>query len=393
MFDYFEWGNNVLEKGLSGGYWGGYFPIQYQLFALFSWVSRIVGENHWIEVYKIFNLVFEIGVFVLLVKLLDKLRINKNYSFMFWLHPWFLLTFSQGFVDAHFTFFVLLSTILLFDNAKKRLSGYVIAGAPFAIAFLLKPQILMLFFALIVFFVFISLRYKTWKNLMFFVPTLVLYFSYSAYFALKYFFSILINRNIHDLVYSLLILTNSYLATLNKLPCLTCSMPNIWYPIANILSNGQPVYMVTSRMSIAGKVSVETIVLLAVVFLIVHHCYLLLNAKNFEVPEKVLRLFLFTSLLVPFLMTGAHVNHPYLGTILLILYMAKFKNRLFRIAGNILLFALAGYLYGAYGIGASFVGTPNLIRQIPLVYFAFASIVGFAYVLFYLFKNALNKAD
>ncbi len=392
MVAYYDWGNNVLQKGLLNSYYGVYFPIQYQFFSLYALIAQAFHVVRWMIVFKVFNLFFEIGVFVLLTKLLEKFKVSRAYALIYWFHPWFLLNFSQGFIDSQFSFFILLSILLFYKTDTKKVLGYIVSGVPFAVAFLLKPQILMLFFALFVFFLLNSFKKKIWKNMMFFVPSTIFFVIYSLYFGISSYLSPITGNIFFGSTNGFLILAKSYLDIINVMPCLTCSMPNFWYPIAHFMTTpGRPIYTITSRIFILPNLTVEKLALIVVVLIIISFCFVLLNLKKHHGAEKILRLLLFVSLLVPFLMTNAHANHPYLGTVLLIPLMAKYRNIFFRIASNLLLLALVVFLYVSYGFGMNYGPIPYFIGEIPKWYVSIFSIIGFSYVLFYLFKISLNE--
>lgn len=112
MRAYLEWGRKSLEASVVQAYIGIYFPFQYQVFQACAWVAARFRLPE-VVVFKFSNLVFDLGVFVLLAVLLKRQRSNPAYALLYWLHPWFLSVFSLGYIDFHFTFFVLLCVLLL----------------------------------------------------------------------------------------------------------------------------------------------------------------------------------------------------------------------------------------------------------------------------------------
>lgn len=386
MYTYHEWGDNVLRNGLSGGYVGIYFPLQYQFFSFCSWVSSVTGID-WVIVYKLYNLVYEIGVFALLIKILDySSSKNRWYSLLYWLHPWFILNYSNGFIDSQFTFFLLLSMYVLHVNFRSKY-GYLIAGIPYAAVFLLKPQILMVTFSLFIYLFFVSIKEKVWLKMLFFVPSIVLFGVYMLYFmAAKYQTGI---------IYSTLFLSKSYLKVIDAMPCLTCSLPNIWYPYADYLSEGlKPVYAVSSRIVISSYgFTFETIALTLSILAVVLFCYKMAKLKGGGEVEKIQWLILFVSLFIPFVMTGAHINHPYVAIVFLLMFLAKYNNFILSITLNLLMITLAAYLYSSYEFGLGSINViPSIVSYIPSkLTLSYISITTFVITILIFLKIVMNN--
>ena len=132
-----RWGRAVVREGLAHAYAGNYFPLAYQLFGAVEWLASRLGVDA-IPVHKAANLVFDAGTFWVLVALLRQSRGGPLFALLYWLHPWFLLVFSLGYVDFHFTFFVLLWLWLVRDATTA--GRYFLAGIPLALALMMKPQ-------------------------------------------------------------------------------------------------------------------------------------------------------------------------------------------------------------------------------------------------------------
>lgn len=147
MLQYRMWGDAVLDKGLADAYRGIYFPLQWQLFAICSWLARNFNFLHWTLPFKAMNLIFDIGCFWVLVLLLKRHKLNPLYALLYCLHPWFIVNFSQGFVDSQSMFFVLLPLLILRENGNT-FKRYFAAGIPLACAFLMKPQIMLIIAAI-----------------------------------------------------------------------------------------------------------------------------------------------------------------------------------------------------------------------------------------------------
>ena len=124
MNEYFRWGQQALQIGLPHSYHNIYFPLQYHLFEVFAFIVTVSGLKFFI-VYKLANLPFDIGCFLLVVALLKRRNSNPLYALLYWLHPWFLTFFSLGYCDFQFAFFILLSIWLLRHDT---VGDYLLAG-------------------------------------------------------------------------------------------------------------------------------------------------------------------------------------------------------------------------------------------------------------------------
>ena len=130
-----QWGKDANTFGLPFSYHGNYFPFQYQIFQVAAASGYPVSS---LVVFKTINLIADIGVFVVLVLLLRRWRLNVLYACLYWLHPYFLAMFWLGYVDVQFVFFILLGLLALTRAVVVR--DYLLAGVPFGLAWLMKPQ-------------------------------------------------------------------------------------------------------------------------------------------------------------------------------------------------------------------------------------------------------------
>jgi hypothetical protein len=337
MDAYYAWGKAALEGGLPQAYHGIYFPFQYQLFELCAWAVQKSGWQFF-TVYKLPNLVCDIGSFCLLLLLLKRQRANPLYALIYWLHPWFLTLFSLGYADFQFTFCVVLCVWLLRGETTR---DYVLAGLPLALAFLMKPQALVLVVATFAYAFFRYLRTRDRRPLAMLVPPTALFLGYEIWFT----YSLPRPRHIVAQVLPL-----SYLNVTNIMPALTAQMTNIWYPIAYVLRDpGQSPITVSDRIHVLPYLPAKYLAAAVVLGLVGLHAFRIERGTGTSLPDKFVKIFGFAALAVPMLMTSAHENHLFLASVFLVLLMAQPISLLARISIQVLLLVQFLNIYGLYG--------------------------------------------
>lgn len=370
MNQYKQWGDAVLQNGLSNSFEGIYFPIQYQLFEFCSWIVKSFDLNY-LLVFKSLNLLFECGNLVLLSLIFKKMAISKNYLLIYWLHPWFLNVFSLGYVDCQFTFFILLVIYFSFQNSSKHL---LLASFFLGIAFLLKPQVQIIILTLSCF-SFIQLHQKkNISSMLYFIFPLILFVSYSLYFYFKQ----------HDLTF----LFHAYTNVSNVMPCLNAQFLNLWFVMAYFLKeSSEPIYSVSDQIILLG-IQVKYIAAFLLIMLSILFCFLLNKNRN-NTYNTLLAICAVTSLLLPFIMTSAHENHLYLASVVLIPFYAKNKQLAFRIAFQVLLALQFVNLFGYYGTGKYFHFVSYYNYQLAFV-LSILAFICFLICLFQLIKTFQN---
>ncbi|HLN20578.1 MAG TPA: hypothetical protein VK213_05780 [Bacteroidales bacterium] len=331
---YQEWGLNTLTKGLAGSYMGVYFPFQYQVFEFGSWLSQVLNIEYYIA-YKLVNLAFDIGNLVVLFLILRKLSLSPFYLLIYWIHPWFLNMFSLGYIDFQFTFFILLMVLYSFKDTSR---DYLIAGIFLGFAFLMKPQVQIILLTL---FIFASIRYFRARDIRLFhifIFPVVLFLNYTLYFSIT-------DGNP-------LRLANVYINIANHMPCLNANCTNFWFPAAYYIKDADaPIYSVSDEITFIG-IKVRYFAVLAVLSLIYIFSRKMEKNENIKMPDNpVLLLTCFSALVVPFLMTSAHENHMFLGTVLLIPVMGLTRSLIFKLCTHLLLIIQFINLYGYYHLG------------------------------------------
>ena len=337
MEAYYYCGKAALEGGLPQTYIGTYFPFQYQLFELCAWA---VPKSGWqfFTVYKLPNLVCDIGSFCVLLLLLKRQRANPLYALLYWLHPWFLALFSLGYADFQFTFCVVLCVWLLRGEATK---DYLLAGLPLALAFLMKPQALILIVATFAYGLFRYVRTREWRPLAMLIPPTLLFLGYEIWFT----YSLPRPRSIVAQVLPL-----SYLDVTNTMPALTAQMTNIWYPIAYFLREpGQEVLTVSDRIHVLPYLPAKYVAAAVVLGLLGLHVFRVEREADSSLSCRFVKIFGFAALAVPMLMTSAHENHLFLASVFLVLLMAQPLPVLAKISIQVLLLVQFLNIYSLYG--------------------------------------------
>jgi hypothetical protein len=295
------WGRDVTDVGLADAYRGIYFPLEWQLSAGAVLTSRQFDISD-VATLKSITLLFEVGTLVLLTLLLRSWRLDRRYALIYWLHPYFVLLFCLGYVDPHLGFSIIACLLILDRWPGPR--GFLAAGAPLALATLMKPQAIGLV-GVIPLLVIAALlvnpdhRRENLRPLLLLVAPLVLFAAYSLYFDLAGAGLNTIANTYHP----------SELARQSE--SLTAQMTNIWYPVALILRDGDvPVYTVTEPDAL------NSISQLAAILALTAAVTVLVRARSVIGSREVLFAFLFAALILPMIATHAHENHLYLGLLL-----------------------------------------------------------------------------
>jgi hypothetical protein len=370
MFDmvtYHEWGLKALNEGLSKAYQGSYFPFQYQIFEAGAFLSVKLNTDYFI-VYKLFNLLFDCGNIVVLYLIFKRINISKYYLLLYWLHPWFLLVFSQGYCDFQFTFFILCSILFAFKATSR---NYLIAGIFLGFAFLMKPQVEVIILSLFIYSLYVYYKEKEVKLFSLFIFPAILFVDYSLYLFI-----------VSGHPFGLL---RNYIDTGGAMP-LTANFLNGWFPVAYYLKEpGAAIYSVNDDITILN-IKLRTIALLALLILI--FCFTIKIFKNNthqEMSHSYFLLIIFATLVFPFVMTSAHENHLFLSTILLIPVLGKTKSLLVKISIHLLLILQCINLYGYYGYGGDkYFAMINISYTYEVAFIlSFFAIIAFMILLFY----------
>jgi hypothetical protein len=336
---YFEWGRSSLESGLIKAYHGIYFPLQYQLFEVYVWLTSRLGYEYFI-VFKASNLVFDIATFLVLVALLKREGLSPAYSLLYWLHPWFLSMFALGYIDFQFTFFVLLSVWAMRDESA---NSWTLAGIPLGLAFVMKPQSMILIVAAFFYCVFRFIRTRDYRPVGLLAGPVVAFTVYETFFTLSLYEQ---GRRV-----ALKVLPMSYLDITNVFPCLNAQMTNIWYPIAHFMKKpDQPIFSVSDKILIAPHVPAKFLAGIVVIGLVALSVFLVERKAAATVSSRFVEIWGIATMTVPMFMTSAHENHFFLGSVFLVLLVARSYPLIMKVAAHILLMIQFVNLYGLYGV-------------------------------------------
>ena len=333
MATYHQWGLSAFKDGLINSYEGIYYPFQYQLFELGAWLSIKLNTEYFI-IYKLINLLFDCGNLIVLFLIFKKINVSKYYLLLYWLHPWFLIMFTQGYCDFQFTFFILCFILFTLKSTSR---NYLIAGIFFGFALLMKPQVQVIALSLFIYGLYQYFKNRDIKTLHIFVFPAILFIDYSLYFFVR-------SGNPFRLL-------RTFVDVGGAMP-LTANFLNGWFPIAYYLNTpGDPIYSITDNIMILNT-SFKSIALLTLLLLICLFVHKLI--KNNYINKIDYNLFLvtgFSTFIFPFVMTSAHENHLFLATVLLIPILGKVKNLFIKLSIHIILLLQCINLYGFYGYG------------------------------------------
>jgi hypothetical protein len=361
MNAYYDWGKRALEASLPSTYHGIYFPFQYQVFEVCAWIVARSGAD-FVLIFKLSNLVFDLGSFALVILLLKRQGSNPAYALLYWLHPWFLSIFSLGYIDFHFTFFVLLSVYLLRGDTAR---DHFLAGIPLGVAFLMKPQAQILLIAVFAYGVFHYVRTRQARPLWMMAFSVLFFLGYEAYFTISHF-----SAAGYDAMRNIPL---SYLNVTNVMPALNAQMPNIWYPIAFLMkAPGDHIYVISDQIDLLPGVPAKYLAAAVVLSVVGMHVS---RVERWAAPilsDKFVSLFGFATIAVPFLMTSAHENHLFLGSVFLVLFAAARLPPSLKVASHILLVVQFVNIYGLYGHHPEWLGRllrdAYNVRYVPLTY-------------------------
>jgi hypothetical protein len=367
MATYHEWGLNALREGLNNAYQGSYLPFQYQIFEAGAFLSIKLKTDYFI-IYKLINLLFDCGNLAVLYLIFKKLNVSKYYLLIYWLHPWFLLLFSQGYCDFQFTFFILCSILLAFKATSR---NYLLAGIFLGFAFLMKPQVQIIVLSLFLYSMYVYFKERDTKLFSLFIFPAILFIDYSLYFLVT-------SGNPFRLV-------RIYLDIGSAMP-LTANFLNGWFPVAYFLKEpAAAIYSVTDDVTVLN-IRLRTIALLSLLMIIGFFIRKVYNNKTkYETGYDFFLIAGFSTFVFPFIMTSAHENHLFLATVLLIAVLGKTKNLLVRLGIHLLLILQCVNLYGFYGYGENKILTMIKINYTYEVAFILSliALVVFVVLLYY----------
>jgi hypothetical protein len=325
VVSYAKWGHNVYTQGLAESFDGVYFPIQYLLLSATHFFSAHLNIT-FDYVNKAFNLAFEVGLLALMISLTKKTIQPWKTMAIYWLNPFTLIIFQQGYIDSQFSFFVVLSVWVLLTQTHRR--RYVLTSLSLGVALLMKPQALPIMVVLgLLGMILLVARDGGWKKAFFiFSAPALLLLIFSVYFGFALDLtghktlgsisgriqSLGVSPATSDVLAGSTFLPAHYAHVPDIMPAVNANMPGPWFFVAQSLrTNGQPIYRVSDKISFAG-ISLRELGL--ALFLLISGLFAYkISRSSRTIEEKIALVILFVPLLVPYLTTSAHESHFYLG--------------------------------------------------------------------------------
>ena len=383
MGDYMRWGSGSLDLGLAHSYFGIYFPLQYQIFEACTFLARVLSVDP-VIVFKAANLPFDAATCVLLVALLARARVNILYALVYWLHPWFIVVFGLGYVDFQIAYCLLLTVWLLYRGDTRL--DYLIAGVPFAAAALMKPQVILLGFAIAMYAVMRWRETRRIDEMWLLAPAVVLGAVYEAYFTLALWPELGLR--------ALAVLPASYIRTGSVMPVLTADMLNVWYPIAYALkAPGAQIWSVTSKLEMLPLLQVRFVALFLVLSVTAWYASVVaVSTRPLCAGDRVRYVLIFTTFIVPAIMTSAHENHLFLATVLLVPLLASDPDRAARRAIHAILAIQAINIEGIYGVDRFALWLRPMYSFEIRTVLSVVSVVGFFFIGRQLYRSVRSDA-
>jgi hypothetical protein len=337
------WGRAVLDHGLADGYSGSGFPFSFHIFEALVWVTDRLGLNPYTGM-KLLNLAADTGSFVVLLALLRRLGVAREWGLLYWLFPYFLATGWLGFDHVIMGFFVLLA--LWFVAGDDGPAGFVPAGTLIGITFVQRPQAMVLVVILALFIAAVAIpRLVGERRLVSAVwndrtraPWAMLAGS-AAFFA---FYSLWFYRDGREITF----LAHTYRHLSDWSTGLSANMLNVWAMVAEAYrSPGQELY------SVQGPAAWDTVALLLSASILVAVAVLVARRGPRTPWLAILALFATASVVMPNTYVHAHENHFFFGAVLAIPIVAVLRDRLLTGAFVAYLALQAWNLLGLYGFG------------------------------------------
>lgn len=331
---YASWARVGLEQGLVAAYTtdltnaGSYYPFEMAILIACQWLADATGVGFHGAVKGV-NALFDAGLFAVLLAWLPRVGAPRELALVQWLHPWFLTIFSLGYVDAHFAFFLLLSVAAL--HGEPDLRRCLLAGVPLGIAFTMKPQAQVPMLALGAFAVFHALRQRDFGPLALGVFPVMAFVGWSLVFAAS--------SQTGSGSAGLAFLAERYLAAGDIVPCLNGTRLNLWYPIAEALRPARaPVWAVSDAIPVLGAIEVRHLAAVAVLAGVIGFAWRASRAApSVSLGERLWLVLAFAGLVVPYVMTQAHENHFYVGSLLALPLLVASRDRALAVALHVIL--------------------------------------------------------
>lgn len=338
-----EWGRLTLEQGLVQAFNGNNYPITFQWLEALIWVTDRTGVNPYVGM-KLLILIADSGTLIVLIALLRRLGVARDWALLYWVFPYSLVMGWLGF--DHFTMGFLVLLLLWFVSRSDR--GLDLAAAAFlmGVLFLQRPQAMVLVIMLGLFIAGVAVqRFAADRRL---VPAIwnertrvpwALLAGAAAFFI---FYSVWFWRGGRSITF----LIETYRDLGEWSSGLSGNAMNVWALVAEAYrAPGEDIYMVIgpAAMSRIAMLIAGGILIAAVVMVVL---------RGPQRPWLVLlSLFGVASIVMPNAYVHAHSNHFWLGAVLGIPIVAGLRSRGLAAAFIAFLAIQAWNLFGLYGFG------------------------------------------
>jgi hypothetical protein len=149
---------------------------------------------------------------------------------------------------------------------------------------------------------------------------------------------------------ALRVLPMSYLDITNVFPALNAQMTNLWYPIAYFMKKPEdPIFSVSDNILVMPHVPVKWLAGAVVLAVVAVQVFLVERRRASTNSARFIEIWGIATLTVPMLMTSAHENHLFLGSVFLVLFLARPYPIALKFAVHLLLLMQFTNLYGLYG--------------------------------------------
>jgi hypothetical protein len=332
LWDLFVWGRGVTNTGLAGVYESNYFPVQYQVFGSVFALAEHAGIRP-IVAFKLVNLGCDLGLFTLIVVLLQRWAVNPAYALVYWLAPYVAGLNWLSYVDFQLGLFALLAVVVV--SFSNRPTDFFIAGIPLGMTVLMKPQSIALFAMLGLFVLARAVLDRRIVDLgrwaLLFIAPIAMFGVYSLYFWL----------NGHSLTF----LLTSYINEPSLSPSLSANMPNIWHIVGNFYREGD-----NQVSDVTGLPIYHWIATLGTVAILTAFAFAIARTAGRRSDGiNMLLLFAVGGLVTPMTMTRAHENHLFLGAMFGSLVMVIARDWRLAVALSGLLLVQFANIFALYG--------------------------------------------
>jgi hypothetical protein len=338
-----DWGRAALDHGLVAAFNPSGYPLTFHIYEALVWFCDQTGLDPFVGM-KLLNLAADTGCLIILIALLHRLGVAREWALLYWLFPYFLAMGWLGFDHFIMGFLVLLA--LWFVARSNGPAGLLPAAFLMGLLFVQRPQVMVLVLMLVLFIAAVAIMRliedrrlvgALWNE-----RTRAPWAMLVGAAALFAFYSLWFYRGGREITF----LADTYRGLSDWSPGLSANMLNVWAMVAEgYRTPGQELYAATGPdilYTVALLISGAILVVVAAV----------IARRGPKTPWlALLSLFAMASIVMPNSYVHAHENHFYLGALLGIPIVAALRNRAL-VAAFVAYLALQAFnLFGLYGFG------------------------------------------